>query len=242
MLCEGLERTGIAGYPQEYAPRDDTATWRDFHCFAQHVEYFYRFPSLCRTSNGVVGVKLMWNQFSAWGLDICSYLRVDYSPSEAIRLMIGPFRVIRLIRRDRLRQAISWIRARHSGVWSHRFRSPKNLQGGAPAYDASAILDAIGQLDEQNRAWDAHIESIGAPALTIFYEDLAADYWGTVEAVTRVLGLGQMAPQRGSPVLARQADAVTEEWVARARADLGPKLTAPNANIAGAIPETPNVP
>src|ERR1700740_727846 len=116
LLCEGLNGTGICGAPQEYAAPEDVTTWHDFHSCRLHMEYFFRFPDICKTKNGVFGAKLMWLQFVAWGRDARRYLRLDMSTPDILRRIVGPICVIRLVRRNILRQAISWIRAQSTGV------------------------------------------------------------------------------------------------------------------------------
>lgn len=221
LLCEGLSATGIAGIPQEYAAPEDFSSWHGFHGCSTHAEYFFRFPELCRTSNGVFGAKLMWLQYVAWGRDARRYLGSDASTPDIIRRMTGPLHVIRLIRRDRLRQAISWVRAQSTGVWSRKQGDPAGPGDTSPVeYDAVALREALLRLERQNQNWDAELTRLNAPTLTVFYEDLAAAYRRTVAEVLDFIAL-PCKVELPEPKLRRQADEITEEWVERARVDLG---------------------
>jgi LPS sulfotransferase NodH len=220
-LCEGLSATGIAGIPQEYAAPEDISIWHDFHGCSTHAEYFFRFPELCKTSNGVFGAKLMWLQYMAWGRDARYYLRSGMSTPDIIRRMTGRLHVIRLMRRDNLRQAISWVRAQSTGIWSRRQGDPIELgDTRPPKYDVVALRQALLRLKRQNQNWDALLPQLNAPTVTVFYEDLAATYRTTVAEVLDFIGLPWNA-ELPEPKLKPQADEITEEWVERARYDLG---------------------
>jgi trehalose 2-sulfotransferase len=220
LLCEGLNATGVAGYPQEYASPDDITTWKDFYGFSTHIEYFFNFPNLCRTPNKVFGAKLMWLQFIALGCDARHYLHSDRSTPDIIRTLVGPIHIVRLVRRDILRQAISWIRAQTTGIWSQKeddFAAFENTN--CPDYDASVLQVAIEKIHDQNRSWDAALSLFEASILNIAYEDLAMDYQGTVSRVLDFLELPQVN-NLPKPLLKKQSDEITEEWVKRASHDL----------------------
>jgi trehalose 2-sulfotransferase len=215
LLCEGLNATRIAGRPQEYGARDDTGTWRDFCGCSTHAEYFFRFPDLCRSGNGVFGAKMMWIQFVCWGRDARLYMRSGKSTPDLLQTVVGPVQMVRLVRRDTVRQAVSWLRAQATGVWSKRENDSSGTVEG-PAYDSASLRRAVQMLERQSQNWDAALSLVDVPVLTIAYEDLAASYRETVARVLDFLEL----PWSGAlpePVLQRQADAVTEEWVRRAQ-------------------------
>jgi LPS sulfotransferase NodH len=228
LLCEGLAATGLAGVPQEYAAPEDVASWRDFHGCTTHAEYFFRFPDLCRTPNGVFGAKLMWPQYVAWGRDARHYLRSNMSTPDIIRTLTGPPHVVRLVRRDVLRQAISWVRAQATGVWSRRRGAPVSAGRGLPEYDPVLLRQAVNRLEHQNRNWEAAFSLSDSPTLTVVYEDLTEAYVATVARVLDFLGLPWDA-KLPEPSLSRQADDITEHWVERAQHDLVPGLCSERA-------------
>jgi LPS sulfotransferase NodH len=220
LLCEGLNSTGVAGNPHEYAAPEDTRSWRDYHNCTTHAEYFYRFPDLCRSANGVFGAKLMWLQFVAWGQDARRYLHTQAPALDAFRRAIGPIRVVRLLRKDRLRQAVSWVRARETGVWSVRRGEPTPaVATRQPSYDPAELARTLDRIHTQNRNWDDALASADLPVLTIYYEDLVATYSATVSEVIKFIG----QPWQGNlpqPVLVQQSDDITADWIARAKIDL----------------------
>jgi LPS sulfotransferase NodH len=168
----------------------------------------------------VIGTKLMWPQYRALARDGRHYLRAKGSDAEVVRTLIGPFQVVRLSRRNRLRQAISLVRAEATGVWSLSGAARPRSDGPEPEYDSAAIARALSEIDRQERAWRAELDEIGAPVLEILYEDLLASYEGSVKQTLEFLGLPYAGPLP-PPQLRPQADPITEEWVERARRELG---------------------
>jgi LPS sulfotransferase NodH len=217
-LCAGLAQTGVAGQPTEYASRDDASTWGEYYGFASHLEYFFRFPALSRSSNGLLGVKLFWDQYVAWGLEANIYLRRDRNTFEAISSVVGPLVFLRLTRRNRLRQAISLVRARQTGRWSSRDKRRAEVR---PTYDAVAIERAMRELAEQDARWDREVHATGVPTLEITYESLASRYIDTITDVTRFLRVDPLRSPRVDPPLRQLSDALTEDWVRRATEDIG---------------------
>jgi trehalose 2-sulfotransferase len=186
LMCEGLQATGIAGLPQEYGAPEDIATWRNFHGYSTHAEYFFRFPNLCRTPNGVFGAKLMWSQFVAWGRDARHYLHNKKSTPDIICAMVGAVHVIRLVRRDIVRQAISWVRARETSTWSRQEGDPVTSSGTVPPrYNSTVLQQAIEEIERQNQYWEAALSLFDAPILTVSYEDLAASYRAIIAQICK---------------------------------------------------------
>jgi LPS sulfotransferase NodH len=225
-LCEGLDQSGVAGRPQEYAPEEDEITWREFHGCASHREYFDRYLDLGRTPNGAFGAKLMWWQFVAWVNDARRYRGLVGPPAAVVRSLVGPFVVIRLVRHDRVRQAISWVRARSTGQWGQpegEIASEPDLPDSG--YDPEVLAEAVRALGRQQEHWDGGLAKLGAPLLTLAYEDLARDYPAVVRRALEFTG----APAGADPPpprRRRQADATSDEWARRAARDLPRELLA----------------
>lgn len=214
----------MAGHPQEYAPEEDALTWRDFHGCGSHREYFDRYLDLGRTPNGVFGAKLMWWQFVAWVGDARRYRGLGGPAAAVVRSLVGPFVVIRLVRRDRVRQAISWVRARSTGQWGQ----PEGAIASEPdlpdaGYDARVLADAVRALVRQQERWDGALPKLGAPVLTLAYEDLACDYPTVVRRALEFAGV-PASEEPPPPRRRRQADATSDEWVRRAVRDLPREL------------------
>ena len=201
-LCEMLMDAGC-GYPQEYGPREDVATWRDFHGFANHRAYFHYFLRAGRSPSGLFGCKLMWPQFTALREDIASYLRITGIGLVPFEAALGSVSIIFLQRRNRLMQAISLYRAMHSGIWSSRVVSER----AHPVYDRGGIADALEVIGSNSRLWERFFADHAVRPCRIWYEDLIA---GDTDAVFDAIGVDRRPVRPG--LLQRQADDESFLW------------------------------
>jgi len=227
LLCEGLSASGVAGFPEEYCSAEDSATWRDYAGCSSHIEYFDRYVQRGRSRNGVFGAKLMWLQFLTWGGDARRYLGATGATPDIVRSLTGPYSVVRLSRNDRLRQAVSFVRAGLTSEWARR-KTDRDCPADWPAYDADLIRSMMELIDRHEHSWDAMLQTFDGPVFRITYEALERDYRGTVKDVLTFLGL-KATRAIPDPVLTRQADDTTEDWVDRARADLNTPYGRPTA-------------
>jgi LPS sulfotransferase NodH len=73
----------------------------------------------------------------------------------------------------------------------------------------------VRRFEAEDRAWGEFIERHRLPAVTVAYEDeLERDPGATVAAVLERLGVAAPPGWRVAEPTARQADALSEEWVA----------------------------
>jgi LPS sulfotransferase NodH len=124
---------------------------------------------------------------------------------------------VRVTRRDKVRQAVSLWKAVQTQAW-RQDRDAGGAQAAAepPSYDFTAIHHLVNQLHAHDNAWTGYFTGLGVPPVTVTYEELAEDKEGSVRRVLRHLGI--QAPAEGialEPKLSQQADALSEEWVAR---------------------------
>lgn len=240
LLVESLRATGVAGEPQEFfqyltdtsqAPQprqwfdgvedrsilrlldpleDGTPDlapaeiWRDY------------IRTVGRTPNGVWGGKLMWNQTPLL------LKRAKNLPNRsgdgllaAIRDVIGGDPVLVHIHRpDVVSQAVSFWRAVQTRMWRGR---PDPVRDARAEYHAGAIAHVITMLREQEKGWQTWFEEEGVNPIDIAYPVL---WRNLTEIVATILdALGQDPRLAPAPVLDRQADQRSDEWVERYRAD-----------------------
>lgn len=203
-LCRELWQTGRLGAPFEYfnalnvvplAARFDVVAPSAF------LGALFR----TRTSpNGVFGAKILPNQWPK----AAQYLSA---------VNISDIRILYLDRRDKLAQAVSLARALATNGWvaGMETHSP-------PIYRPEAIRTALAQVTRQSLDWERIITESGWSPLRLHYEDMtldptsftarAADYIGVTleESVRLVL-----------PPIAKQADALSSDWIRRFRSEEG---------------------
>src|ERR1700722_5669307 len=240
LLVESLRATGSAGEPQEFfqylpttgmAPQprqwfagveDETilrlldplepgtpdtassAAWRE------HIR------SSGRTRNGIWGGKLMWNQAPllrqrAAGLPD----RSGDSLRAAIRDVIGSEPVyVHVYRPDVVSQAVSFWRAVQTRVWRGR---PDPVRDARATYHAGAIAHVITMLRGQEQGWRNWFAEEDVKPMEIPYPVLWRNLTTVVGSVLESLGMDpNLAPD---PVLERQADKRSDDWVDRYRID-----------------------
>lgn len=219
LLCDCLLQTGRAGRPAEYGTEQDEATWRTVYGCASHAAYLARLPELLATPNGVRGLKAMPWQFEALVADAGRHTGLGRDPARTLRAFLGDFVVIRLHREDRIRQAVSWVRAQRTARW-FRLAGSAPVAGGEGDYCRADIERALALVDDMERSWAASLRTLPVEVLRLSYEELDRDLLAALGGVAAFLHLaGPLGEIR--PRLRRLSDGVSDEWTRRARVDLG---------------------
>lgn len=240
LLVESLRATGCAGEPQEFfqylpttgmapQPREWFASVTDDTILqlldplqpgepdtATPVAWREHIRSSGRTPNGVWGGKLMWNQTPLLRQRAAALPdRSGTSLRAAIRDVVGSEPVyIHVHRPDVVSQAVSFWRAVQTQVWRGRADLERDAQA---AYHAGAIAHVVSNLRDQERGWRDWFTEEDITPIDIAYPVLWRNLTDIVAQVLDALGLDPaLAP---APVLERQADRRSDEWVDRYRAD-----------------------
>jgi LPS sulfotransferase NodH len=124
---------------------------------------------------------------------------------------------VRITRRDKLRQAVSFWKAYQTGVWGRSTRK-EDSPTRAAAFDYDRITEVIHMLLQQETGLDEFLARSGVPHFTVVYEEFIDAYEETVRAVLQHVGI--QVPKNlviDAPQTARQADADTEAWVEQYR-------------------------
>jgi LPS sulfotransferase NodH len=204
-LSQLLASTGMLGDPREYfnaAGRrkyDDPAYPDDPH------EQLKRVLTTGRTSNGIYAVKLHAYQLAG--------LEKSFDPTK----ILPHLQFVVLDRRDILRQAISWSRARRTG----QIRATDAIVQ-VEDYDQDDIRRSLIRLMDERSRWEQKLRALKVRPLSLTYESvmrapqLAVD---RVAALMRVGGSPAIDPSRVSVTI--QRDRMTEHWYARFLAETG---------------------
>lgn len=240
LLVESLRATGIAGEPQEFfqylpttsqapQPREWFADVGDDSILSLLDPLDAGKPDLApaeiwrdyirtvgRTPNGVWGGKLMWNQTPLL-LSRAKELpdRSGEGLLAAICDVIGeePL-LVHVHRPDVVSQAVSFWRAVQTRVWRGR---PDPVRDARATYHAGAIAHVVTMLRAQEEGWRNWFAEEGVEPMDVSYPVLWRNLTQVVATILGALGLDPaLAPQ---PVLERQADERSDEWVDRYRAD-----------------------
>ncbi len=231
LLCGLLAATGRAGTPDSFygrAFRDDWA--REWglpeRSTMQKSDYEAAYlDAALRCGRGltpVFGLRLMRENVE----DLSEALGLVFpgltSDKERFARAFGRTLYIHLSRADKLAQAVSYIKARQTGLWHvapdgtevERIGAP-----GEPRYDAALIRGQIAAFEAYDRNWESWFASQGIVPLRIRYQALAEDSARVLADVCSALGVKAPEPGQIKPRVARLADATNEAWIARYRSE-----------------------
>lgn len=170
------------------------------------------------TPNGVFGAKVMWGYLADFVSNLHSipaYRALD-TPTLLATIFPG-LHYIRVIRRDKVRQAISLWKAIQTQTWredSDEATDNVPTEGKQLLFHFDAIEHLIQQIQQQEQAWQHYFEQIGMQPLVIVYEEWIAAYEETAHTILDYLNIPIpdgliFAPRK----MKRQADTISEEWV-----------------------------
>ncbi len=244
LLCELLKDTGVAGRPEEYFEarsdtgvpphpgdylddlprtgagiRDDTTPPRapehssllGLESYRDHLDRSFE---LGTTPNGVFGAKLMWRNLT--DLQQLAGKLPEYANFDLFELLERLFRNPRYVwvtRTDKVRQAVSLWRALQTRTW--REHAGEGVQPAELHYRFEGIDHLVRMLQADDDGWQGFFSQHRIAALRVTYEEqLEPDPEGAVRAVLDYIGVQPPAGRRPRAKLKRQADALSDEWVA----------------------------
>jgi LPS sulfotransferase NodH len=174
---------------------------------------------LVATDAPVFGTKMSWEQTFALLRRLADEGEIR---SFDLRDAFGDdVKVIRLVRKNKLRQAVSAWRAATSGVWHNPPGAPPD--GQHPGYERDAIVTLMMQLLAEDWLWERHVADAGIEALTVAYEDYIADRLGWVTEIARHVG----RPLDRAPTLVDRIRPMADAWTDELEQRLLDDLSAP---------------
>jgi LPS sulfotransferase NodH len=163
----------------------------------------------------------MWNNLP-WVLqklwELPGYAGLDRAG--ALHALLPNLHVIRLTRRDRVRQAVSWARAAQDSVWVVSETEPA-VPTAELAYDHELIAGLEGLLAEGEQGWADLCAELGVDPLDVLYEDLVdpSSYPDVIRSVLDHLGIVHDEIAIPQPRTHQQADVINDDWVRRYSTD-----------------------
>jgi trehalose 2-sulfotransferase len=210
LLSESLEKTGVAGRPREYF---EPKLFEDCDTL-DATEPLNGIVRKGTTRNGVFSAKLHWYQFEFAPRLIApgSVLPVPI----VINSRFPGLRYVWLMRRDKVRQAVSYYRASETGLW-WQIPGVNANEAHAPTLEFNfqriAYLERI--LLRHESQWQQYFENHDIEPLVLIYEEFINDHESAVRDVMSYIGVELPEQADIRPRLLRQADSLTEEWVER---------------------------
>jgi LPS sulfotransferase NodH len=215
----GLPRTGAGIRDDETAPpAPEYSSLIGLESYRRHLERTFR---LGTSENGVFATKLMWRHLpdlQALAAQLPEYAGLELH--DLLTKLLADPRYVWVTRRDKLRQAVSLWRALQTRTW--RIEHP-GADHSTPSlrYSFQGLEHLVRSLTTEDGAWSAYFEAHAIPAVTVVYEDdLERDPTAAVKAVLRHVGVAAPDHWRPPEPMHRQADGLSEDWVAAYHRDL----------------------
>jgi LPS sulfotransferase NodH len=231
LLSEGLASTTVAGNPREWfnviEEQQHRARWRMEHSNdLSYRSYLSQARAESTTPNGISGIKLHYYQLAELPKRIAGAGGpTGLTPTQLLPRFIPNAKYVWLRRADKTRQAISFVLALNTREWwKLEGDSTAKPAGGTddPVYDGQALARAERMLRENDAKWQSFFEANGISPLVVEYDELVADYGGTIEGILRWLEIPDAASiVVPPPRLQRQSTARNDEWLARYTAAKG---------------------
>jgi LPS sulfotransferase NodH len=206
LLATGLASTSLAGRPAEYFTPVYAQAYRLRVGDVTIVPtQYWQFLLDRRTSpNGVFGMKIHFDQME------------NYFPREqGQKRFLNQFeRLIFLTRRDKLAQAVSFLRARKTGIYrlTEGMRADTEAERSL-AYRFEDVAYALALVATREARWRSLLADFSDRTFELDYEDLATDYVQSLGRVLVALGLPQavsaIVPR---PQVLQQRDELNAEW------------------------------
>lgn len=222
LLCEALANTGLAGHPQEFFSPSVQATLVGRWGADTIAAYLAELCDRTTTPNAVFGAKLMAGHLPQLLSDLRALPGLaDLEAPAVLAAALPGLRYVWIHRSDRLRQAISLLRAQQTDTWIRPGTADRHHV--APRFDRAKIRDRMAHLDAVEAGWRDFFADAGIDPIHVHYEELVADYEGTARRVVAELGITAPTDLRfGERRLEAQADELTEQWVQRFRREAQP--------------------
>jgi trehalose 2-sulfotransferase len=230
LLGQGLQASRLAGDPKEFFGHK-MSFWMERWRTPTLPAYLARLSQARATPNGVFGAKLLYRQL----LHLESLARrepelADLPLPEILDRFFPNLHLVWVTREDKVRQAVSWFKARQTGVWGQDQgqSTPKlgrawrlgdePLQPGELAFDYDGLATLVRQAEAEDAAIGQFFAASGIEPFRVIYEEFSPRYEETIFALLRWLGVTP-PPDLAlpDPRTVRLADDRTDEWVVRFR-------------------------
>jgi LPS sulfotransferase NodH len=215
-IASGLINSKIAGNPNEF--------------FVGHVRKVLgidydmleikRLISETMTPNGVFGVRIMWRDF----LELIDKLQQDskYKEMSAARIMSTIFpnlHYIYLTRKDKVRQAISYSKARQTNEY---YQTIDGMTEGHPTrtptdklkFRFKEIHRYANNFFQQDENWRQYFRDNDIHTFSVIYENLVEKYEQTIIELLKYMKIE--IPDEKTQIqshLVKQADSISDKWI-----------------------------
>jgi trehalose 2-sulfotransferase len=190
LLCKLLAATGVAGNPDSYFHSRSISGWledlglvRDPSAPERELlEAIFRAAIRKGTlDTGIFGLRLQGHSFDFFIKKLFVLYPGHSSNVERFKAAFGRTLFVHLTRRDKVAQAISYVKARQTGLW-HAAPDGTELERLSPpqelAYNASEIRARFEEVMAHDQNWENWFAASKIDPLRISYEELSVNRRG----------------------------------------------------------------
>jgi LPS sulfotransferase NodH len=219
LLTDGLRATRQAGMPKQFfLPKSEGRYGAELGVDpnTDYSRYVRGIVNTKTTYNEVFGFKLMsWylDDFLARLRDTRAFGGAATNDLAMLRNAFPRLRFVHIVRRHKLRQALSTARALQTGLWKVQEGKTAVRE---PQFDAELIEQSLREAERQEKIWYTFFQRSSIDPFQIEYEELCRNYEATIRGVLDFLKISLPRGARiGSPVTVRQADEISRVWEER---------------------------
>ena len=233
LLCKLLRATGMAGNPESYFHEPSIADWAAgvglmYEAARPEQEVlravFQAIIAQGRQGTETFGLRLQRHSFGFFTQKLAVLAASQLSDAQRLQAVFGRTLFVFLSRRDKVDQAVSYVRAQQTGLWHvapdgtelERLSPPR-----MPVYDAGEIGRWVEVMTAYDRDWEGWFQRQGIDPLRISYDALAAEPIELLRHLLDQLGLDRDAAHGITPGVRKLADDISRDWGARFRSENG---------------------
>jgi LPS sulfotransferase NodH len=132
----------------------------------------------------------------------------------ALREDFGSTRFIWSRRENKVRQAISFLKAKQTGLFTHQQLSSMSPDEAALQFDFEALDSLVRRLRREDEHWQRFFTKNRIKPFVVTYEDFAGNFEQTISDCLKHLGINPAQAAIQPPKRNRQlADPITDKWV-----------------------------
>ncbi len=231
LLCDMLRRTGVAGQPDSFYREVSVDAWarewglagvRPQSDAAFNKSYHEAALREGEGRTGVFGMRLMRENVRDMSARLGTLYPALTLDRPRIEAALGPTAYIHLSRSDKVRQAVSYVKATQTGLWHmapdgtelERLKPPQE-----PVYDFDEIQRTLLAFERYDAEWPDWFTAHNIDPHHVTYEAIASDPAIVLAGILDHLGLDPRLADGMTPGVAKLADQISDDWVARFHAD-----------------------
>jgi LPS sulfotransferase NodH len=219
LLTDGLRSTRQAGMPKQFfLPKSEARYGAELGLDpdTDYPGYVRGIVNTNTTRNEMFGFKLMsWylDDFLARLRDSRAFGDTATKELTMLRNAFPRLRFVHIVRRHKLRQALSTARALQTGLWKVQEGKTALRE---PQFDAELIEQSLREAERQENMWYTFFQRNGIAPFQVEYEELCRNYEATIRGVLDFLKISLPRNARiGPPVTIRQSDEISRIWEER---------------------------